>query len=439
MPSIHVLPVNTTLAASRGTASKTSVFSVSDDRKSNAALSARENGPTSSESGLLTHSPTSAASMPIHGMSLERGNDAVSAVLDALRSESFSLWATGPLEATSPQGTFVSVSRLPLPNDGGPLYAMQLTRPDGSQFHLDFRDNMRIHEATDGIMALYLSAKGTTRIYEPDGTVTEAKGNTLNRNADQIIINTTGQRIDTGDGDNLILNFADGALILCGAGNDTIVLADGIRSNRIRSNGGNDTVTGLAVFDTTLALGNGDNTVRAYSFRGGDISAGDGNNSFAFQLLRDIGLSLGKGNNTFSVRQAGSGTRLEAGDGNNIASIAVMEGNATLKLGDGQNRLFLTSLLQNASARLGAGNNNVRVHEMADNALLSLGNGDNQVRIDILRDAARVSPPLAGMALGTDFPALPFSADVPSEMGFDFSFSRFGSGVLTEQVLNRLV
>ena len=76
-----------------------------------------------------------------------------------------------------------------------------------------------------------------------DGSYTEESGNLLKSDTDSIIINVAGD-VHTGNGNNLIFNWADGATISTGDGDDTILLAEDMKDVKISTGNGNDKLVG---------------------------------------------------------------------------------------------------------------------------------------------------------------------------------------------------
>lgn len=362
----------------------------------------------------------------------------------------FDIQESDTLEASSSTGTRVSVTRNPPAAAPAPTseevtpeielqagaaqaeaaasYSIHLARTDGSSLDINFTDNIRIHEGGAAGTSVYFAESDVTRTYGADGSLTEAAGNTLEDDASSIIVNTRSGALRTGNGDNLVFNWADDADITTGAGDDTIVLRDDAKGNAIHTGDGNDTIKGKLVTGSTIDLGQGDNTVAVGGLRDSAIRAGDGNNSIEVEkpahaeyydggsCLDHSSIQLGHGNNTIKTNVLRANSSVVAGNGNNSFQISGIAGNSLLTLGDGDNSLKLDKLgyddginsvlasatnvtpdffrnpeLEGTGAiQLGNGNNKIELYEIEKNGSIKAGNGNNIIAAHEITDNGKV-------------------------------------------------
>lgn len=367
---------------------------------------------------------------------------------------------TNQLNATSKQGTLIDVavnaSTPPaltpafskqqteevLPPSVAPNYSVSLSREDGNALHIDFTQNVRIHEAKNGTTSIYFSDTNKTRTYGIDGTFVEEEGDTLASNVDAIIINTSGTFVQGGNGDNIIFNFANDAEIVGGTGNDTIILADDISGNSVKTGEGNDTVKGRLITNTNINLGDGNNTLDFSGMAGGSITAGDGNNNITFSsagkmrngsprdekgmfrdgALHNATIKIGDGNNGIYGLNISNGSIVDVGNGDNSFARGNVGENSSIKIGNGDNNIEVCCIAYNGTFNVGNGNNNISVDRIGliqrlgsdyqgngaqlnigggnniinmgrtdDNGDVSIGNGNNVISIGDLHDDSKVT------------------------------------------------
>lgn len=125
------------------------------------------------------------------------------------------------LFATSKQGTNITVTHLyneDTQNNAANAetvasddYYLNITKKDGSQIKYSFTDNARINENDDGSMYIYFSSTNKTHIYDASGNMTEVDGDLLHgdNTGDDIFINTSGSLVEAGEGDDLIISWAE--------------------------------------------------------------------------------------------------------------------------------------------------------------------------------------------------------------------------------------
>lgn len=309
------------------------------------------------------------------------------------------------LDTTTAQGTTVNVTRTPSKNEAGEVssnYSLSLAGKNGVNVNLDFTGDLSVTEDADGSTSIYFSSTNKTQKYDVSGSMTETDGNTLNKNANSVIINTSGSEVYTGEGNDTVLNFANNATISTGSGNDTIYFSESSQGNTVNSGDGNDTVH-IKGRNQNVDLGGGNNTVHAGSMNGNQITAADGNNTINVtgtiwnetQIslgngnntvqandVRNSSVSMGDGNNSAKIYQAGANTSMSFGNGNNDVSIYQMGVNASMRLGNGDNLIDGNSIQQNAQLALGNGNNAIKLYAVKGDARVTAGDGSNDVRVN---------------------------------------------------------
>lgn len=318
------------------------------------------------------------------------------------------------LGTTTAQGTTVNVTRTPSKNEAGEVsssYSLSLAGKNGVNVNLDFTGDLSVTEDADGATSVYFSSTNKTQKYDASGSMTETDGNTLDKNANSVIINTSGSEVHTGEGNDTVLNFADNATISTGSGNDTIYFSELSQGNTVNSGDGNDTVH-IKGRNQTVDLGGGNNTVHAGSMNGNQITAadgnntinvsgtiwnetqislGDGNNTIQVNDVRNSSVEMGDGNNSAKIYQAGTNTSMSFGNGNNDVSIYQMGVNASMRLGNGDNLIDGNSIQQNAQLALGNGNNAIKLYAVQDDAKVKVGDGSNDVRVNEIRNNAQTN------------------------------------------------
>ena len=323
------------------------------------------------------------------------------------------------LSAESKRGTNVTVTRVQgqteennVP-DAAPArdaYYMNITRANGSQINYSFTDNARINENEDGSMYVYFSATNKTHIYDASGNMTEVDGDILSgdNSGDDIFVNTTGSFVDAGDGDDVIINWADDASILGGSGNDTVVLGENARRNTVDTGSGNDTVIARdGLTDTNVSLGEGNNTAFIGTINGGSLTTGNGDNTLSFHKANDgASITLGNGNNAIDGYGIYGDSKLSMGNGDNnlnlydigngpdayrphLVPVAsrpnpvqhMEEDHSSINMGNGDNKVNIYGVNAGSSVTLGNGDNQLNIYEMTERGNLTLGDGNNKVSI----------------------------------------------------------
>lgn len=350
--------------------------------------------------------------------------------------ELISLHESDTLQATSATGTLVSVTRnrtgdvtsaldKPTPAnenqaaEAAASYTMRLTQADGTSFDLDFSDNIRIREGGQAGTSVYFMESDITRTYGMDGSISETVGNTIEEDASSIIVNTRADALYTGNGDNLVFNWADNADITTGNGNDTIVLRDNATGNMIHTGDGNDIVMGKQIVGSSINLGEGNNSVIAAGMENSSISAGNGNNKIHIQPERDTAyyegagdfvnssIIVADGNNSLNLGSIQENSSITVGSGNNVLIAGNLNGQSGITFGDGDNALNIYSLGEkeiptllaetsqanrdqisdhsslegSASIEMGHGNNTLSINQVASHAEIKIGDGQNKATI----------------------------------------------------------
>lgn len=291
------------------------------------------------------------------------------------KTEGLPGWKHSPgqrtLSATSKQGTTVTVTHVashagqsetagPAPTED--TYYMNINRKDGSRISYSFTGNTRINENEDGSMSIYFSAINKTHLYDHSGNITEVDGDILagDNSGDDIFINTTGLLVDAGDGDDIIISWADNASIIGGSGDDTVILGENVQRNTVDMGYGNDTVIAHdGVTDTDISLGEGNNAVFIDTLTGGSLTAGNGNNyigkneSEGMHVRMGASIAVGDGDNTFQLGSIVHGASVSAGNGDNTLSFYSVHDDVSITFGNGNNKIDGYGLYNNSNISLG--------------------------------------------------------------------------------------
>lgn len=204
-------------------------------------------------------------------------------------------------------------------------YSASITTSSG-KLDISFVDSVWIQQMEDGRTLIYYKESDATRSFSSDGSYTEESGNLLKSDTDSIIINVAGD-VHTGNGNNLIFNWADNATISTGDGDDTILLAEDMKDVKISTGNGNDKVAGGEITNSTIHLGTGNNELYLNKATGSTLSSGFGNTTVRsfdrLQTLEDDGmlvvgalnldnssLALGKGAHDVMLGAVTNGSRI---------------------------------------------------------------------------------------------------------------------------------
>ena len=202
--------------------------------------------------------------------------------------------------ATTKNGTIVSVTQMcsllgPHMQDVAGR-AVQVTRANGLQINIELTDDLRINELEDGGLSVYFASSGVRKHYAVDGTesIIEDDEKSLGSGLDDIIINKYGKEINSGDGDDIIFNFANNAIINSGSGDDRILICNSEASGiNIDTGDGNDVIAGYSIDSSVIKLNDGDSLV--VSQIGNSKITSNGNFSIKADTLIDSTLSAGQG------------------------------------------------------------------------------------------------------------------------------------------------
>ena len=271
-------------------------------------------------------------------------------------------------------------------------YSASITSSSG-KLDISFVDSVWIQQMEDGRTLIYYKEFDATRSFSSDGSYTEESGNLLRSDADSIIINVAGD-VHTGNGNNLIFNWADNATISTGSGNDTVILSEKMENVTISTGSGNDKVTGGTVESSRIDLGGGNNELLLNKAIKSEILAG-GNTTISHNTLFLNKYALDPNEGTFSLTPNGDlksahlildGSSLSLGKGmHNVAIGAAINGS----------RISLDSYRShdaygNAAAKLSIGS-------LVDSSFIASGYGYNLMFGDIVNSTIELSGKGAGI------------------------------------------
>lgn len=261
-------------------------------------------------------------------------------------------------------------------------YALTSTRKDGTVVSFDITENARLLELKDGGFAVTLTDSGKRFVVNPDGSIRNGEDAEF-EGADEIFVNLTGSTVDGGDGNDIILNFANNATIKGGSGNDTIVLASGQSNLTVDAGEGNDTLSGGNLSYSSVTMGDGNEQVGLNEIsQGSSITLGNGNNSVQIHsVLNGSNVTLGNGNNTIAFSTISNGSSVVVGNGNNTTVGGTVENGSSLAFGNGNNNLRLYEIVNGSTVHLGNGNNNMNLYEVENGSALATGNGNNNLDV----------------------------------------------------------
>ena len=258
-------------------------------------------------------------------------------------------------------------------------YSASITSSSG-KLDISFVDSVWIQQMEDGRTLIYYKEFDATRSFSSDGSYTEESGNLLRSDADSIIINVTGD-VHTGNGNNLIFNWADNATISTGDGDDTILLAENMKDVKILTGNGNDKLVGGEITNSTIHLGAGNNELYLDKATGSTLSSG--------------GASLVRPRNR--VQTADDGTVVVGALNLDNSSLALGKGAHDVMLGAVTNgsRISLDSYRShdaygNAAAKLSIGS-------LVDSSFIASGYGYNLMFGDIVNSTIELSGKGAGI------------------------------------------
>lgn len=302
------------------------------------------------------------------------------------------VFTSGKVSTTSSQGTIVTVS-----TPSASAYELKITRKDGLQLTFEARDDMRINDLEDGSLSVYFPASGQTCLFDASGAMSVLQGETgqSGTSSDDIIINVKGTKVDGGDGNDTVFNFADNATITTGEGDDA-VFTTAENSLTIDTGNGNDRLFGKTLSASTVNMGEGDNSFHA-GMAGGELRMGDGNNTLISNNFigssasntknptQSLYVSVGNGNNYIHTGAISKSAEVSIGDGNNNIQLGGIEGEASI--GNGHNTIQIGGV--NNGVSIGNGNNEIRAN-LGQEAKMNVGNGKNTVSIGGMGDSSSV-------------------------------------------------
>lgn len=307
-------------------------------------------------------------------------------------------------------GTRISVNRIPkneemfsATNTTDSTYSINIKQKNGKDVTIDFTDNIKMQEYSDGSLALYFSNTGNTKFYTKDGEIREQEGYLLKDNVHTTIVNITDSEIYSGDNGSIIFNFADNTTIHGGLGDDAIILVDGVDGAIIDTGSGDDTIIGGRIKNSIIEMGDGNNTIQTGEFKNGKINMGNGNNSLEIATLSiNTTLSVGNGNNSVDIKQINYNSFVNIGNGNNSISISEVGktafesklfslntqkyGNAQVNIGNGNNKVAIYEITNSSKVTIGDGNNYLEMQKASKNGQLHFGEGNNTIKTLYLYD-----------------------------------------------------
>lgn len=275
----------------------------------------------------------------------------------------------------SAQGTVIGVDRGA--NWGSiETNTLQITRKDGFQVNLELSDDLRINDLEDGGLSIYYASSGISRIFDAEGRETTVHGekNALGTSGDDIIINVCSKCVDAGEGDDVILNFADNVEILGGAGNDKILLysAD-TKGVTINGGAGDDDIVGYGIWDSTIIMEDGKDSLTSTAVWGSTIAA-SGDDTLKTSLYKSTLISRN------GVLDMDMGSILESSltiDRAKAFSTGLISG-SHLTFGDGDVSMY-ASMLSESRLTTGSGNDVITVGSMCD-SILNTGDGNDLIQ-----------------------------------------------------------
>lgn len=265
------------------------------DRTGKQETTGFEEALNSAESALAS-SPAGIAS--ISGMTSDTPS-----TWDSARDSHF--WHTEYTSIADVPPTESASNRLSYKAGEGGQYEYQYTAKDGSTLSIRAKtgEDLHIKESEDGIAVLN-KATGEALLYTRQGEKSALDDTALfdSTDGDDVIINWTAKTVDTGEGDDTVLNFANGATINTGNGNDTLIL-HGATDNISASMGdGYDTVIADKLGgESTIDLGEGDSTLSANIISDSTVTGGNGKNAVTVGSLLSSAIDLGNGNNAVTI------------------------------------------------------------------------------------------------------------------------------------------
>ncbi|MDR1125844.1 MAG: hypothetical protein LBM64_07265 [Deltaproteobacteria bacterium] len=333
-------------------------------------------------------------------------------VLDSSRESCAAKCATdirdtvsGSFTTTSKQGTVIGVSNLLPQQDAGNAIlnevmalTVQITRQDGFQLNLPFAENMRVNDLADGSLAIYFAQSGLTKIYDTAGHETIFTGLTessLGTGQDDIILNLNSVLVDGGDGDDIIINLAKQAAILGGSGNDRLIAPGKTEGLTLDGGAGDDTIAGLWLYKTNIAMHEGNDTllapyvtdsviessadsnIKSSWIKDSTLIATGENVSLQARLIHSLQAELNAAVNTINVKSI-SGSNISSGSGNTyIQGNSIYESNYS---GGSGNSYLVFNDARHSNLNGGSGND-VFVVNKTYKSTMDGGGGDDLIAV----------------------------------------------------------
>lgn len=355
---------------------------------------------------------------------------------------------TQAFTTVSAQGTVIGISSL-APEEGHirdevpEVLTAQITRKDGLQLNIALEEDVRINDLEGGGLSIYYASSGITRTFDAKGreTVTQGEKNALGTGADDIIINRHSTHVDAGNGDDVIINLADGAELLGGDGNDKIFLP-GAQSKGVTIDGGagDDAIVGQRLDNASVIMDEGKDSLTATHItgatitssgddfiktgqmiksslvsrngvmntdiaaiyesavnidrvgkdfsieriRGSNLKFGDGDISVSSEWLADSEMTFGKGNVKLNISGIDGSTITHAHGSTSIDAGGI--DNSTLNLAGGGNTLNARGF-SHSELNLGSGGNTINAGFIND-INLDVGSGGNTLNVNSIDNSS---------------------------------------------------
>lgn len=285
-------------------------------------------------------------------------------------------------------------------------YSMHVTSKSGVEITLPVNEDARINEYENGYLSLYYPATGVRKTFDAAGQPVEAQDvENWGTSGQDIIVNVTGDTVDTGDGNDIVFNMANNARITGTGGNKTVyMLGAESKDCTLDLGNGNNTVFGNQFTNTNFALGTGKNSLMTMNVTGGSITGGgetsllgnrftgvsidlpSGSSYIRSDYMNECTVKL-QGNNTVNV-QSVTDSVLNLGGGNNNITISGML-DTQVSAGNGRNS-FAVDIANNSQLNIGNGKNNVSIGTI-DYSQVSIGNGNNTFSVTALLNGSSIT------------------------------------------------
>lgn len=277
------------------------------------------------------------------------------------------------------QGTVVGIDRVrSIDNLMSVNNTIQITRKDGLQLNFELTEDMRITDLEDGSLSIYYASTGISRIFDAEGKESTVQGemNALGTSGDDLIINVSGKRVDAGNGDDTLFNFADGAEILGGAGNDKIYLASREATGvTIDGGAGDDAIVGENINGATITMEEGTDSLTAFSLNGSNITS-SGDNRLNIRLFSNNRLTSRNGLLDMKIENI-----LESSLSIDRAKAMSVDSIQGSNLSFGASDVTLNACLVSGSRILTGGGNDVITVYGLTNSFINTNGGDDTIEV----------------------------------------------------------